>query len=320
MDFEIELLRAIMIALPDPLFVITESGQYVEIAGGLDPAFYHDGSHLKGKSLHDVLPKEKADWFLEQILTTLEKGRLKTVEYSLAGYQVKGLDEVSGPDGDIRFEGRIQPLPITFGGERAVVWAARNITSQHEFENKLQRLSETDALTGIFNRRKFLEILGQRFREFTRYGCPTALVIFDIDHFKKINDTFGHNAGDDVLCQLTSHCIYQLREVDTLCRIGGEEFAVVLPESNTKDASQMAERLRQTSEQLELDIGRSLIKVNISLGVSEFIGTDNSIEDLMKRTDAALYEAKENGRNRVVCKDPISFHISDQLDVGYNGE
>jgi diguanylate cyclase (GGDEF)-like protein len=306
MEHEIKLLQAIMLALPDPVFVITESGQYVEIAGGMDSAYYHDGSHLKGKSLHDVLPKEKADWFLEQILATLKQGRLKTIQYSLAGNEVKGLDAVPGPDGDIRFEGRIQPLPLTFGNERAVVWAARNITRQYELELNLQRLSETDTLTGVFNRRKFLNVLDQRFREFKRYQCPTALAIFDIDYFKRINDAFGHNVGDDVLCRLTSHCIEQLREVDILCRIGGEEFAVILPETDAKDACQMAERLRQASEQLEVDKKKSMRKVTVSVGVSEFICTDVTIEDVMKRAVAALYDAKEIGRNRVIFRNQYS--------------
>lgn len=301
MDFEVEVLRTIMITLPDPVFILTESGQYVEIAGGIDTAFYHDGKFLKGESIYDVLAREKADWFLEQIHMTLQQNRLRTVYYSLAGNEVKGLDIEAGPEGDIRFEGRIQSLPLTFEGERAVVWAARNITSQYEYEVKLQELSETDVLTGIFNRRKFLEMLDERFREFKRYECSTGLVIFDIDNFKRVNDAFGHRMGDEVLYQLTSHCYSQLRTVDKLCRIGGEEFAIVLPYTNVKEAYQIAERLRHASEQLDIVLGSSVVNVTISLGFSEFINTDISIEDVIHRADTALYKAKEKGRNQLVC-------------------
>lgn len=300
MDFENQLLRAMVRALPDPVFVITESGQYMEMAGGKDPAYYHDGSFLKGLSLHDVLPEDKAGWFLEQIKKTLERGRLQTVKYSLAGNDVKGLETAPGPDGVIRFEGRIQPLPMTLWGERAVVWAARNITHQYELETRLQQLSETDSLTGIFNRRKFLDQLGRRFREFKRYARPAALVIFDIDYFKRINDGFGHSTGDEVLCRLTGNCSAQLRQADSLYRIGGEEFAVLLPETDAEDACRQAERLRKVSEQLEVQSGKGAAKITISVGVSEFLGMDASIEDLMKRADAALYEAKRNGRNCVM--------------------
>ncbi|MCF8028179.1 MAG: GGDEF domain-containing protein [Desulfobacteraceae bacterium] len=300
MDSEIELLRAMIKALPDPVFVISESGQYLQIAGGKDTAYYHDGDGLKGVFLHDVMPEDMANWFLEQIRETLAQNRLRTVQYALFQKDVKGLEEAPGPDGDIHFEGRVQPLPITLRGERAVVWAARNISSQRELEMKLQRLSETDALTGIFNRRKFLEQLDRCFRNFKRYNRPTALFIFDIDHFKRINDSFGHSAGDEVLCRLTKNCAAQLRQVDSLYRIGGEEFAVLLPETNAENACQQAERLRQVSEQLRVEARDSAVKIAISVGVSEFADTDTSIEDVMKRADARLYEAKRNGRNCVV--------------------
>lgn len=301
MDFEAELLRAMVTALPDPVFVITESGYYLEIAGGRDPAYYHDGSYLKGMALHAVLPEEKADWLLEQIRQTLRQGGLRTVQYSLAGNEVKGLEAAPGPDGDIRFEGRIQPLPLSLWGERAVVWAARNITHQYELEMELQRLSETDSLTGAFNRRKFLEQLGREFREFKRYGRPAALVIWDIDYFKQINDDFGHSAGDEVLCRLTEHCAAQLREVDSLYRIGGEEFAVLLPGTDANEACWLGERLRRVAEQVQVEPGQSGKKISISLGVSAFIAADGSIEDVMKRADALLYDAKRNGRNRVMA-------------------
>ncbi|MCF8094499.1 MAG: GGDEF domain-containing protein [Desulfobacteraceae bacterium] len=165
---------------------------------------------------------------------------------------------------------------------------------------KLQQLSETDSLTGIFNRRKFIEQLDKRFQKYKRYNRPTALVIFDIDYFKQINDDFGHSVGDDVLCRLTRDCASQLREVDSLYRIGGEEFAVILPETDAKDGCRQAERMRQVSEQLRVDPGGAAGKVSISAGVSELIDMDVSIEDVMRQADTALYEAKGEGRNRVV--------------------
>jgi len=290
------LLQAIMSALPDPVFILTEKGRYIEILGGQDSSYYHDGSFLKGKSLYDVLPREKADWFWEQILTTLSQNRLRTVRYSLAGNEVHGLD-CDGPEGQIRFEGRIQPLPLTFAGERAVIWVARNITSEYENEKKLQKLIETDELTGAFNRRKFLEVLEARFREFKRYGSLTSLITYDFDHFKKINDTFGHNVGDTVLRQITSICASQLREVDTLYRIGGEEFSVILPQTNGQAAYRMAERLRQKVEQSETGTEKGRMTVTISIGVSEFDGTESTFEDLMIKADTALYKAKGKGRN-----------------------
>jgi len=299
-DFETELLQAMVKALPDPIFIISESGYYLEIAGGRDTAYYHDGSYLKGMSLYDALPKNKADWFLEQIRGTLKQDAQRTVKYSLSGAEVKGLEAAPGPEGDIYFDARIQPLPLTIRGERAVIWTARNITAQYELEMKLQKLSETDSLTGIFNRLKFLEQLDKYFGKFKRYGRPMALVTFDIDHFKRFNDNFGHSVGDHVLCQLVGHCAAKLREVDSLYRIGGEEFAILLPETKAKEASWQGERLRKVSEQMGALPEGSAEKVTISVGVSEFTTTDVSIENVMKRADAALYDAKRKGRNRVI--------------------
>ncbi len=308
MDFETKLLQAMVKALPDPVFIITESGYYLEIAGGRDTSSYHDGSYLKGMSLYDVLPKDKADWFLEQIRETLKQDVLRTVKYSLSGTEVKGLEAAPGPEGNIYFDARIQPLPLTIRGERAVIWTARNITAQYELKMKLQKLSETDPLTGTFNRRKFLEQLDKYFGKFKRYGRPVALMIFDIDHFKRFNDNFGHSVGDHVLCQLVDYCAAELREVDSLYRIGGEEFAVLLPETDANEASYQGERLCKVSAQLDAEPEGPPEKVTISVGVSEFTGTDASIENVMKRADDALYEAKRNGRNRVIvsCLEGVS--------------
>ncbi len=142
MDFETELLQAMVKALPDPVFIITESGYYLEIAGGRDTSSYHDGSYLKGMSLYDVLPKDKADWFLEQIRETLKQDVLRTVKYSLSGTEVKGLEAAPGPEGNIYFDARIQPLPLTIRGERAVIWTARNITEGKQAEKQLGESEE----------------------------------------------------------------------------------------------------------------------------------------------------------------------------------
>lgn len=299
MDLEVDLLREMALALPDPVFVLTESGRYAAIVGGGDAAWYNDGSHLKGLYLHDVLPDDKADWFLQQVRNTLKEDRLRTVEYVLAGDEVEGLDSQAGPVGPVRFEGRVQPLSVPYQGERAVVWVARNITRRHELEGELRRMSETDPLTGIFNRRKLVEQLEQRFRELRRYGRQTALIMFDIDHFKAINDRFGHGAGDDVLCRISSLCLEQLRDVDLFCRVGGEEFACLLPGTDLSGATPVAERLRRAISDNPVRCGLEDLDVTISAGVSAFSSIDPSAEDIIRRADDALYAAKRAGRNRV---------------------
>lgn len=295
-----EIAREMLSALPDPLFVITESGRYGAVLGGNDEAFYHDGSHLTGRYLNEVLPQPKADWFLKQVRLTLEAGRLRSVEYALAGDDVDGLDKDRGPEGDLWFEGRIQPMSTLFDGERAVVWVARNITARSELEAELRRMSETDPLTGVYNRRKLMEELRRRVAEFRRYGQPSTLILFDVDHFKRVNDTFGHAAGDDVLRDITVTCGQQLRDVDVLARIGGEEFAVLLTNTTLETGQRVAERLRLSIATEVMKHYQAPVPVTISAGVTALQGSDESLDAVLKRCDEALYQAKRDGRNRIV--------------------
>lgn len=299
MSLTLEQLQAVIGALPDPLFVLTESGVYAAVCGGGDPRFYHDGSGLVGKSLTDVLPTDKAAWIMQQIGTALREQRLCTVEYGLSGSDVEGLDEV-GPDGEIWFEGRIHPLPCPINGERAVVWTARNITDRHRLEKELRRLSEVDELTGALSRRKLMQQLEERYREFRRYGHTTSVLMLDTDHFKQINDRYGHEAGDKVLRGVVDTCQQQLRDVDLFGRIGGEEFVALLPNTSMAEATHSAERLRQSVAGLCIAHGEESLQVTISIGVSVFHADDADFEAALKRADDALYEAKRQGRNRVV--------------------
>lgn len=302
MSLDLKLLQAVMGALPDPVFILTEQGDYAALFGGINEGLYHDCSSLVGRNLDDVLPAGQADWFRSQITETLREQQLRTVEYTLAGTDVEGLDDNRGPDGDIRFEGRIQPLSFQVDGKRAVVWVARNITRRHQLELELRRLSEVDELTGVYNRRRFLEGLKARYLEFRRYGQSTSLIMFDLDYFKQINDRFGHLAGDQVLRNLVATCRRHLRDVDLFARFGGEEFVVLLPSTHRAEALATAERLRSTAEQLRLGFSQGETRISISAGVSAFLDSDADYGALIGRVDDALYEAKQRGRNLCVIR------------------
>lgn len=297
----LDILLDMLSALPDPVFVLTESGRYAALIGGQDRQHYHDGAHLVDFSLYDVLPKAKADWFLEQIVTTLEQNQLRIVEYGLAGADVDGLDTQKGPEGEIWFEGRIQPLPMLVNNERAVVWVACNITRRHQLEAQLQHLSETDELTGACNRRKLLDALTLALGRYQQRQQTTAIVLMDVDHFKAINDRFGHIAGDEVLRGIARHAMAHLREGDLFARFGGEEFALLLPNTSLEAAYVIAERLR-----LAIASGNFLpdsdppLKVTISMGLSLIHSQDENIESVLRRVDDALYQAKHSGRNCLV--------------------
>lgn len=299
--FSHEQLHSILSTLPDPAFILTRSGRYAAIFGGTDVRYYHDGSSLVGLAMSDVLHAEKADWFSEQIAVALDTRALHIVEYTLSGSDVKGLEN-AGPDHPIWFEGRVQALDFEVDGEQAVVWVASNITEKNAIQMHLREQSETDALTGLFNRRKLLETLQQRYELFLGDHAPTAVLMFDVDNFKHINDAFGHQTGDEVLAEISRTCRVALREIDIAARLGGDEFVILLPGMTLADAEPIANLLRLRIAQNIQD--ELKISASISGGLSEFQLSDNLCEDVLKRTDDALYQSKHNGRNCITTRHP----------------
>ena len=163
---------------------------------------------------------------------------------------------------------------------------------------KLSVLAETDELTGIANRRKFFSSLQNEFTKAYRYKRPLSILMMDIDFFKKVNDTHGHDAGDQVIIEFTERCKNILRQSDIIGRVGGEEFAVLLPETSEKGALILAERIRESIVQREFSISSSRIEITASCGLASIdSGHFDNITDFMKAADSALYLAKNSGRN-----------------------
>jgi diguanylate cyclase (GGDEF)-like protein len=177
------------------------------------------------------------------------------------------------------------------------VWFFRDITEHKRIEKALLELSRQDPLTGIANRRSFDERAAIEFSRARRFGHKLSLAMLDIDHFKRINDRWGHAAGDRVLKKLCESVQSELREVDLLARIGGEEFAVLIPDTDLEGAFQLAERLRQGVMAQSLTEGEDLIRFTASFGVAALGPEDRSADEVLKRADVALYEAKAAGRN-----------------------
>ena len=246
-------------------------------------------SHLP-KQLADVLPPEMAMWVKAQVAESLASGQVRVVEYELSAAEVGGINAAVGPQGVQRFEGKIAPLPSLYDGKRAVAWVTRNITRQFELQQRLLRQSETDQLTGLYNRRFFFEHCQQ-----LRAGDePCGLIMLDIDHFKQINDRYGHQQGDRAL-QRFSGCIDALLRADDLfVRSGGEEFLILLPRIDEAGLQQMAEQIRAAVEALPADP----VAMTVSLGTT-LVLPEEEINQALARADEWLYRAKRAGRNRV---------------------
>ena len=175
----------------------------------------------------------------------------------------------------------------------------QEIARRQELEDELRALASLDGLTGINNRRHFLELCEKELDRAQRYNHPLALMMMDVDHFKRINDSYGHAAGDEVLKQLAATCAANLRGPDILGRLGGEEFAVAMPECGIEAADHAAERLRRTLATIEVPSEQGTITFTISIGV---VGRGNGegLTSALERADKAMYAAKQGGRNRVV--------------------
>jgi diguanylate cyclase (GGDEF)-like protein len=168
------------------------------------------------------------------------------------------------------------------------------------YHEEIYRLMTVDALTRIFNRRYFNEALEREFNRSKRYGRALSLIAFDVDNFKRVNDTYGHLTGDNVLRQIAAAVRPRLRREDVFARTGGEEFGVLLPEIGLDGARTTAEKVRRIVESTPLKHEQGEIPCTVSLGVVTLGADETTVEELYKRADTRLYEAKEAGRNRVI--------------------
>jgi diguanylate cyclase (GGDEF)-like protein len=188
----------------------------------------------------------------------------------------------------------------TISGAVVIVWFeafGRHAVERAELERSLKELATTDPLTGILNRRACLEKGELHAEAARRYGRPMAVLMIDIDHFKKVNDRLGHQGGDRVLCRVVSAIGECLRNVDVFGRLGGEEFAVIMPQTDAAGASIAAERIRAAVEAGRASETTPSRPLTISIGV---MAGCESLEQCLKLADHALYRAKREGRNRVV--------------------
>lgn len=239
---------------------------------------------LIGKRVVDLVdpprPKEAEDWTMH------------ATDKAIEGVHLRG-------GGKVPVEVRSRAIQLK--GDAALVTAVRDITAHKQMEAYLKNIANSDALTGVGNRRYFLEEGRKEFARSKRYGQSLSLVMMDIDKFKNINDTYGHDIGDIALKALARICVDTLRTSDLFARLGGEEFAAVLPCTELEGAVQLAERLRICVEEMVTPSTKGDIRYTISMGVTQMLGDEGEdIEIMLNRSDKGLYQAKEGGRNRVV--------------------
>jgi diguanylate cyclase (GGDEF)-like protein len=196
------------------------------------------------------------------------------------------------------------PAQILYAGSLIIfvflMTALLVLLTAQKFQKELLDQSRRDFLTKALNRRAFEGIVAGEWSRALRHDHPTSFLMVDIDHFKKVNDQYGHSAGDNVLVDVSSIAQTVLRQEDIWCRYGGEEFAVMLPETGGKEATAIAERLRCVIEQARITTLNGPLKVTVSIGASERTSGRTHWGEVLEVADQALYKAKSSGRNCVV--------------------
>ncbi|WP_431259932.1 diguanylate cyclase [Roseateles chitinivorans] len=283
-----ERLRAVLDHAPIPMVVTRDHDALIVYANGPSAA-------IVGRPLDDLVGKPAISFYREpgerdrMQLKFKEDGRLQGEEICLLAADGSELWML------------LSMVPVVYDGAASVLSTLVDFTDRKRLEIELQRLATTDALTGAANRRCFLEHADAELARSRRYGLEMSLVMMDVDHFKRINDTLGHARGDAALCHLVQLCAQIVRKQDLLGRLGGEEFGLLLPQTSLEDATHLVERLRHHIETsgLALQQGSAPTSLTASFGVTALRPEDLRVEELLGRADQALYRAKDGGRNRV---------------------
>jgi len=287
-------IRAMSEASQDGLIMLDDKGLVVFWNRSAEMIFGYSREEMQGKPLHRVVA----------IGADADKAAL-----AFPGFAQSGEGAAVGVVTELvtrRKDGTTFPVELSLGSFRHqgrwwAVGTVRDVTERKRAEALLLELATTDGLTGLSNRRHFMERGGAELGRARRTGGPVSCLMFDVDHFKKVNDAHGHNAGDEVLRALARTARGSLRDIDLLGRLGGEEFGALLPETGLEEALLVAERLREAVATMGLTHAGAPLAVTMSLGVACAKGQGETLESLLRRADGALYEAKQSGRNRVVA-------------------
>lgn len=285
-----QLLADLVENLSDPVFHIRPDGTIGYVNSACERVYGHTREEMLNQPSSMLRPDDRVALMAKYIREVQQSSQAVVME-----------TEALHKDGSrIPMELRSTTLRDEEGKVLGIGSVVRDMTLQKELEAELRRAADTDALTGLANRHRFSRVADAEVRRAIRYGHGLAVIACDIDHFKSVNDTYGHAGGDlalKVFARAASDCLRQ--PIDLLGRVGGEEFAVILPETDLSGAGRVAERIRSAVEKVQVKHDGRAFGFTVSLGVSQFRDGEASLEAAMKRADDALYRAKKSGRNRV---------------------
>ena len=274
-----------------------------------------EASQVVGKKLFDCFPDLPQRWFAKKVSSVFMLKNFAFTSWEQRPYlfPFRHNRPVTGGMEHMCQDLTLMPIKNAEGEVENVCIILFDVTdaaiyrSMHQAAmKKLEMVSRVDGLTQLFNRSHWQSRMVEEFSRAGRYLAPLSLIMFDLDHFKSVNDTHGHLGGDAVLVQVAAIIKGALRDSDIAGRYGGEEFGIILPNTNAQGAKVVAQRLRANIESTPVPFEKIQIPVTASLGIAEFHTTITDPEELIANADAALYEAKEKGRNRVVVYEEIA--------------
>lgn len=282
-------LRAILDATPYPILILENADTF--------PVLYVN------RAAHDLFTLEALAESEDLVALSLWQERQQGVDFF-----ARVLRDRSASDQDIQLRNRSGELlwaqlsgsVMDFAGTDAIFVAIVDVTERHTARLELERLATTDSLTGLFNRRHFLLAAGRELKRSMRYELPYTMLMLDLDHFKRVNDTYGHSFGDNVIRRFAEVARGCLRDEDLLGRMGGEEFCAVLVSSGQEGGYLVAERIRKRWQEEAFEFQGARFNFTISIGVACQARDCETVESIMERADAGLYSAKRAGRNCVI--------------------
>jgi diguanylate cyclase (GGDEF)-like protein/PAS domain S-box-containing protein len=275
--------------LPSPLFIKDSDCRYIACNRAFESYIGLPRSKIIGAAVHDVAPADLAAIYEKADRDLLEKGGTQTYETNVR--------YADGSYHDVMFFKSV--FCSAEGQADGISGVIFDITERKRLENELAQAAREDFLTGAVSLRTFYELADQEFLRFKRTGEAFSLLVLDLDHFKGINDTWGHEAGDDALRKFVQAVRLHLREQDIFARAGGDEFRLLLPGTPQSGAMSLAERIREEVNRVNLRAPDGGPALSMSAGLCGSRLSDRGIDDVVRRADAALYQAKAAGRNAV---------------------
>lgn len=305
--------QSLVEVLPDLAMVIDEQGTYIDVFGTSDELLYAEVSKILGKKVTDIIPSSIGDRVMNLIRQTVVSGQSQVMEY-----------ELEVPKGRCVFEGRTSLIPNYSWDQPSlshVLWMARDITLKKHAQKTVEQLAFYDALTGLPNRRLMMNRLEQFLEKSNRNRQLGALLFLDLDDFKKINDSLGHDVGDMLLCQAAKRLQSQLRISDTIARIGGDEFVILL-ENLELNPDRMAQECQAVANKILYCLQQPFVlhdceyNVGSSIGICLLEGGKISVNEALKRADIAMYRAKSLGGERLCFYDPeLQKAVDERLQI-----